>query len=161
MAFFETLQLDKSQRLLRSASLRFCRVACIERDVTFARGEEKGLQMRVAIGDAALSVLLVTSSARAQRPELVLQTGHLTNVLSVAFSPDGRTLASSGTEGFKLWVVATGRELRSLTGQRPVAFSPDGETLASGSGDNYEAQTPLELGLAQTLAWYKEAGWLK
>jgi nucleoside-diphosphate-sugar epimerase len=25
----------------------------------------------------------------------------------------------------------------------------------------FEAQTPLELGLAQTLAWYKEAGWLK
>ncbi len=25
----------------------------------------------------------------------------------------------------------------------------------------FEAQTPLELGLAQTLVWYKEAGWLK
>jgi nucleoside-diphosphate-sugar epimerase len=25
----------------------------------------------------------------------------------------------------------------------------------------FEAQTPLELGLVQTLAWYKEAGWLK
>jgi nucleoside-diphosphate-sugar epimerase len=25
----------------------------------------------------------------------------------------------------------------------------------------FEAQTPLELGLAQTLTWYKEAGWLK
>src|SRR5215469_3705721 len=25
----------------------------------------------------------------------------------------------------------------------------------------FEAQTPLELGLTQTLAWYKEAGWLK
>ena len=26
---------------------------------------------------------------------------------------------------------------------------------------SFEAQTPLELGLAQTLTWYKEAGWLK
>jgi nucleoside-diphosphate-sugar epimerase len=25
----------------------------------------------------------------------------------------------------------------------------------------FEAQTSLELGLAQTLAWYKETGWLK
>ena len=53
---------------------------------------------------------------------------------SVAFSPDGKTLASGSFE-VKLWDVASGRELRSLDTHSDasfsVAFSPDGKTLAS------------------------------
>jgi WD40 repeat protein len=40
----------------------------------------------------------------------------------------------------KLWDIATGKELRTLTGHTAwvgsVAFSPDGHTALSGSGDN-------------------------
>jgi serine/threonine protein kinase/Tol biopolymer transport system component len=62
-------------------------------------------------------------------------------VRSVAFSPNGKTLAS-GSEDHTvgLWTVATGASVRTLTGHAnwvlSVAFSPDGKTLASGSGDN-------------------------
>ena len=65
---------------------------------------------------------------------------HTSEVFSVAFSPDGATLASgSGSwDGVHLWDVATGTVLQTLTDTdwvHSVAFSPDGRTLATGSAD--------------------------
>jgi WD40 repeat protein len=66
--------------------------------------------------------------------------GHKDFVHSVAYSPDGATLASGGHDGaVKLWDVATGQERTSLQGHQgwvvAVAFSPDGTTLASAGTD--------------------------
>jgi WD40 repeat protein len=59
----------------------------------------------------------------------------------VAFSPDGKTLASAGWDNtVKLWDAATCRKLHTLEGHTDnvysVAFSPDGMWLASGSEDH-------------------------
>ena len=67
---------------------------------------------------------------------------HAGTVLSVAFAPDRRTLASAGGDNtIRLWSVRARRPITALmTGHTApvtsVAFSHSGRTLASGSADN-------------------------
>ena len=73
--------------------------------------------------------------------EIRLLTGHTAVVLSVSFSPDGETLASSSYDDtVRLWDVSSGSHLHTLTGHtdaiNSVSFSPDGKTVASGSWDD-------------------------
>ena len=61
-------------------------------------------------------------------------------IWSIAFSPDGRTLAAESDEGrLQLWNTETWEPKRTFTGHMEgiigVKFSPDGSTLASASSD--------------------------
>ena len=92
-----------------------------------------------------LDVARRTAGANPPLQDLVAILGdsrlkHWAVVRCVAFSPDGKTLASGSHDNtVKLWDPTAGSELRTLKGHTSsvmcVAFSPAGKTLASGSGD--------------------------
>ena len=74
--------------------------------------------------------------------EIALLTEHTDDVKSLAFSPNGKILASGGGWDDKtiyLWDTTTGQFQKTLKGHTgavtSLAFSPDGKTLASGSLD--------------------------
>jgi hypothetical protein len=104
---------------------------------------------RGAIARLSSSRWNVASDKPQERP-----ARHLRVVNSLAFSADGRLLASGGEDGLVfVWDLETGRALHCFPGHHPsasgLAFSPDGKILATGDGyprdgvDSREAQARL------------------
>jgi WD40 repeat protein len=88
------------------------------------------------LGDARIHV----DRSLSVEPVATLE-GHSRDVWSVAFSPDGKWLASGSIDStIRLWDVKTGALQSTLPGHvggvLAVAFSPDGGILASGGKDH-------------------------
>jgi WD40 repeat protein/uncharacterized caspase-like protein len=88
--------------------------------------------------------------------ELYSLPGHDGGVVGLSFSSDGKLFASSGLDNqIKLWDVASGKELRILSGSAEpttdLAFSPDGRALTLAGPQGVSAWELSTGGVKRTL----------
>jgi WD40 repeat protein len=132
---FEYRGLEAGRRYRHKVEVRFAGGATAARDVWLQGSWHVGLPL-VAPAEA--------------RPELLLQTGHSSEIGSVAFSPDGKRALTGSRDGTAiLWDVATGQQLCTFRGgPGPVAFNPDDNqvfTCSGYAGFLWEANTGKQL----------------
>jgi WD40 repeat protein len=98
----------------------------------------------IVITGLTIAVAATTRADDAAELEAHLVTtisGHKTEILEIALSADGKTLATGGGEDktIRFWDAATGKELGKATAHEgsiySLAFTADGKTLISGGND--------------------------
>jgi WD40 repeat protein len=110
-----------------------------------------GLQSSISAGSGSNAEDNNPKAKGEQLETLKVLQGHTDAILSVAFSPDGKLVASaSWDQTFRIWSVETGECLRSIgpTGAQnwAVAFTPTGEhVVLSGGGRGRDEPSPVAL----------------
>jgi WD40 repeat protein/serine/threonine protein kinase len=125
---------DELRRTLYASNMNLAQHAWEAGNVERAR--ELLEQLRPKVGETDLRHFEWRYLHRQCHSNLLTLQGHTGNIHSVAYSPDGKRLASgSGDTTVKVWDAQTGQELLTLRGHTlavsSVAYSPDGKRLAS------------------------------
>src|ERR1700739_4780503 len=109
--------------------------------------------LRMTVGYLSLAVACACSiqAQTTHQAKLTMQLGHGGEVLSAAFSPDGKHVLTGGSDAApRLWETATGKELRRFESQGGmyscVTFSRDGRLIWGGSRFEYVQSWDLASG---------------
>ncbi|KHD07680.1 hypothetical protein PN36_03335 [Candidatus Thiomargarita nelsonii] len=86
-------------------------------------------------------ILLGSTIAHAQQPEVFVQLGHSGSVKAVAFSPDGKLALSGSRDGStRLWNIKTGKEIAQMVSFKDgewITITPQGYYVASAGGEKH------------------------
>ena len=98
-----------------------------------------GIRLAIASSDPRIHIWNVNwnvdTGQKVTGQEVATLEGHVQNVTTLSFHPDGELLASTGWEGVcRVWNPSSGRQLMTSSRFSPLLFSKDGQWIGSKDG---------------------------
>jgi WD40 repeat protein len=161
----------RHKEVVRIAGPEVQRIAALSAPITALAVRPGGKLLAVAASITGVSgtVSLYALPAKSGSAPVRTLPAHADMILDIAFSPDGRLLATTGYDRLiKIWEVETGKLLHTLKDHSDavygLAFDPSGKLLASASADRAVKVWNVETGvrlytLGDSTDWVYAVAW--